>query len=231
MVEREQVKHNPVTKIKLPKIRHTPGLTLTTDEISRVLTIDTGSARCSIQAHLLFKTALRVSELVSLRWSEVNFAQGTITKKGKGGKTRTIHLSRAIFQQLDAYQACQRTWAATRPKVKAALSHPDTAFVLLSYRGQPITPSTVNKQLKRRATKAGVLLHDSHESRTNDCASKISAHAMRRSSATQMRRQKVDIADIATFLGHESIETTLRHYAFPDEDVQQHAVNTLDEIA
>lgn len=178
-----------VIVIPFKKTEKKPPAYLTETETKILLqTPDSGSPaglRHTAILALLYDSACRVQELISLNVSDVTL--GRICKiyvKGKGGKYREIPIL------------------------------PETGKILRQYISvyclQPENPLFVNKQ-GNRLTRAGIAyIMNSYVSNTNEKHSKrgISPHLLRHSKATHLVTHGVNIYDIRDFLGHESVATT-----------------------
>jgi site-specific recombinase XerD len=95
--------------------------------------------------------------------------------------------------------------------LRQARSHPDTDFVLLSRTGTQLSGSAIAKQVKRRAAAAGLYVKSPAH---NECRSAISPHVLRRTFATLLLNDGHHLDAVADVLGHESVDTTRKHYAF-----------------
>jgi site-specific recombinase XerD len=157
----------------------------------------------------LYNSGARVSEITRLKRAQVCFDNRTFLQLcGKGRKERTIPLwaetgrvLRAWFQELGEYA-------------------PNIAFP--SVRGQPLSRDAVDyllKQAVQRAIPACPSL----------ATKKISPHVIRHSTAMHLLQAGVDIATIALWLGHESIETT-HVYLQADLAMKEKALGKLDPI-
>ncbi len=140
--------------------------------------------------HVLYSTAARISEVVSLNRSNTDYGRArhaTIT--GKGGKSRTIHLRDYARQAIRAY-------VAERQDSNAAL------FVSHSRNSQNARLSITSvHNVVKKAVKA-LNLHPS-----------ISAHDFRHFRATQLLREGMPLEVVQEFLGHADISTTRNIYA------------------
>lgn len=157
----------------------------------------------------LYNSGARVSEITRLKRAQVCFENSTFLQLfGKGRKERTIPLwaetvrvLRAWFQELGEYA-------------------PTIAFP--SIRGKPLSRDAVDyllKQAVQRAIPACPSL----------ATKKISPHVIRHSTAMHLLQAGVDIATIALWLGHESIETT-HVYLQADLAMKEKALGKLDPI-
>lgn len=134
---------------------------------------------------LLYATGLRVSELVSLRLSDLNLEDGFLFCRGKGGKERIVPMGSAAKNAINRYFAESRSGFLLR----------DSDFVFLTYRGQPFTRQGFWKVLKKYATRAKL-------------EEKISPHVLRHSFATHLLERGADLRSVQLMLGHSQITTT-----------------------
>lgn len=214
--------YDPTVGIRSPNVTHTPGLTLTADELQRFLDAP-GSERDRIQAYLLVFTAQRAGALRDLRWRDVNWEERELTFHGKGDKLNVLPIHDELLGALSRWRRVLLDKAETSPLIAAALYDEWTAHVLLTRRGRPVTVQTLGKQAKWRAARAGLRLHTS-ENVYRENKSQVHPHAFRRSWATLQRRRGVALEDIADVLAHSSTDTTRKHYAFPPSDAKRRAV-------
>ena len=214
--------YDPTVGVRSPKVTHTPGLTLTADELQRFLDA-TGSERDRIQAYLLVFTAQRAGALRELRWRDVNWEERELTFHGKGDKVNVLPIHDELLGALSRWRRVLLDEAERNPLVAAALYDERTAHVLLTRRGRPVTVQTLGKQAKWRAARAGLRLHVS-DNVYRENKSQVHPHAFRRSWATLQRRRGVALEDIADVLAHASTDTTRKHYAFPPSDAKRRAV-------
>jgi integrase len=210
----EFVDRDPTFGVETPKIKHKPGVHLNRDQLRKFLDVR-GRERDRVQAYLLVFTAARAGEIRALRWEDVDFVGQQITLHGKFGKTRCVPIHPELNAALYRWQRKQREAAKSNPLLAAALDDPETAYVLLTNSGKPLAASTIAKQVKWRAKRAGLKLHSATAPVGRENASRLTPHALRRSWATVMRNEfDTALEDIAEMLGHESVETTRKHYAF-----------------
>jgi integrase/recombinase XerD len=141
---------------------------------------------------LLYVAGVRVSELCGLRWRDAVARQegGQVTVFGKGGRTRTIRLKPAAWQQLLSIRA------------GAGIDDP----VFRSRRtGGALDPSQVRRIVYAAAEKAGF-------------AQKVSPHWMRHAHASHALDRSAPIHLVQATLGHASVATTGRYlHARPSE--------------
>ena len=222
-LEMEYVEHDPTAGIRAPRVECTPGLTVGAEQLQQFLDAP-GSERDRIQAYLFVFTAARAGELRSLRWRDVDWHNRELTFHGKGGKTNVIPMHDELVGALRRWLVAQRGQAETSPLIAAALHDEDTAFVLLTRAGRPVTVQTLGKQVKWRAARCDLLVHAPSDNRYRENKSSLHPHALRRSWATLQRRRGVALEDIADVLAHASTDTTRKHYAFPPSEAKRKTV-------
>lgn len=139
---------------------------------------------------LTFRHALRVSEAVGLRWDQVDLAAGTVyTNRLKGGNAAMHPI------QPDELKA----WRSL-----AALRDQGAEFVFTTNRGGPLTPSAVQKLVKRAGRVAGLPLD-------------VHPHMLRHAAGFELMRKGIDLRRIQAYLGHVSLGSTERYTALmPD---------------
>jgi len=183
---------------------------LTAEQVRDLLDVH-GNGRCNIQVYLLTFTGARTSELRLLRWSDMDLHDRTMVLHGKGDKYRVIDIHPRLMSELRRWSLYQDEQSNRYPKMQAARLNPDTDYVLMTRNGLPVSHSTVSKQLKRRAARAGLFVQN-----TNDLenVSAITPHALRRTFGTILLNDGHHLDAVADVLGHTSLETTRKHYAF-----------------
>ena len=183
----EQIDASPAEFVEAPKCgRQLPDV-LTTGEIDRIIAaVDTSTAkglRDSAMLEVLYSCGLRVSELTSLRLSDLFFGEGYIRVTGKGDKQRLVPVSAAARDKIQLYLE-ERRKARTNGEV-----------LFLNNRGKGLTRVMVFTILREAARRAGITKH-------------ISPHTFRHSFATHLIEGGAGIRQVQEMLGHESILTT-----------------------
>ena len=150
---------------------------------------------------LFLNCGMRLSELVGINITDIDFSENKMTVIGKGNKERTIYLNKACVNAINAY-------LRVRPHDVAKLEDKDALF--LSERHERIANRTVQYVVKEELKKAGI---DSK---------KYSVHKLRHTAATLMYQYgDVDIRALQELLGHESISTTEIYTHVANEQVRQ----------
>ena len=135
---------------------------------------------------LLYATGLRVSELVSMKLSNLNDDLNSICILGKGNKERVIPLAKITKKILSQYLSSSHY---LKSKEKSGKSW------LFPSRRSHITRQTYYYKLKSIAIKSGLNTH------------KISPHMLRHAFASHMLKNGADLKVIQYLLGHEDIST------------------------
>ena len=138
---------------------------------------------------LFYSTGIRLSELISLQLSDVNFDGGTIRVTGKGSKDRIIPFGQPAKNALKTYIAC-------RSDLHSRKKGDETGRTLfLTVRGKKMSPKGVN------------LLVNEYIGRVSEIAKK-SPHVLRHTFATHLLNRGADLRAVKELLGHESLSTT-----------------------
>ncbi|WP_372473537.1 site-specific tyrosine recombinase/integron integrase [Capnocytophaga sp. ARDL2] len=187
----ERIRHNPVKFIEHPKMERKLPVVLTLDEIYKI--IDTipdttlEEQRNKVMLETLYSCGFRVSELISLKISDLFFDEGFVRVIGKGNKQRLVpiapHTQEAIFYYL----------SELRGKMVNQLFSTDVLF--LNRRGKPLTRAMIFILVKKYAQLAGI-------------TKEVSPHTFRHSFATHLLENGANLFAIQAMLGHESITTT-----------------------
>jgi integrase/recombinase XerD len=182
---------NPMELIETPKTGRKLPDTLSLEEIDAlILAIDLSSnegERNRAMLETLYGCGLRVSELVSLKISDLFFDEGFIKITGKGNKQRFVPVGNLTQKYIQIYKDYKRT------DLNIKKGHEDTLF--LNRRGSQLTRAMIFTIIKDLATK--IELNKS-----------ISPHTLRHSFATHLLENGADLRSIQLMLGHESITTT-----------------------
>jgi integrase/recombinase XerD len=135
---------------------------------------------------VFYATGLRVSELISLRASDVDLRMGLVTCFGKGRKERLVPLGKEAQRWVERYLR----------DVRAGLSRGREASVLfLSNRGRRISRMGLWGLVRRHAVTAGV-------------QAVLTPHVLRHSFATHLLERGADLRALQAMLGHADISTT-----------------------
>lgn len=183
------IESDPSELLEAPKIGvHLPEV-LTVEEIDAILdAVDMDSSegpRNAAMIELLYSCGLRVSELTSLRLSDIFPDDGYLRVYGKGRKERLVPMSQSAIRAIEIYLATR----TVEPKKG------EEVYLFLSKRGKAISRITVFTIVKTLAEKA-------------DIQKSISPHTFRHSFATHLLEGGAHLEAIRLMLGHADISTT-----------------------
>jgi len=166
-------------KIEAPKLRKTLPIVLSREEI-RKLILKAPNEKARMIVTLLYSTGMRVGELISLKWDDLQDDEGLIwVRKGKGRKDRQVPLSKKTQEELARYK--QRFG--------------QSSYVFEGQYGGPYSSRSVNAYINRMTIRAGI-------------RKKVTAHTLRHSFATHLLDSGIDLRYIQKLLGHTSSKTT-----------------------
>lgn len=182
---------NPLELIESPRIGRKLPDTLSLTEIDALIAaIDLGTPegeRNRAILETLYGCGLRVSEVVTLKISDLFFDEGFLKITGKGNKQRFVPVGELTRKYIEIYKGQIRSHQTIQKGFE------DTLF--LNRRGKQLTRAMIFTLIKSLAVKIG--LHKN-----------ISPHTLRHSFATHLLENGADLRSIQLMLGHESITTT-----------------------
>ena len=195
---------NPTDLIETPKLGLKLPDTLSTAEIDALIAaIDLShpqGERNKAMLETMYSCGLRVSELTSLKISDLFFEEGFIRVIGKGNKQRFIPIHVSTQRIINGYVV------HFRKLITPNKGSEDTLF--LNRRGNGLSRQMVFMILKKLAINIGL-------------EKKISPHTFRHSFATHLLKGGADLRVIQQMLGHESITTTEVYLHLDKSDLQE----------
>tara|TARA_R110001606_G_scaffold101469_1_gene222737 strand:- start:33911 stop:34807 length:897 start_codon:yes stop_codon:yes gene_type:complete len=199
---------NPTDLIEAPKIGRKLPDTLSEEEINELISaVDLShpqGERNRTILETLYSCGLRVSELITLKISDLFFDEGFIKVTGKGNKERFVPIHYNAQKYITIYIN------EIRNHLKPAKNFEDTLF--LNRRSKGLTRQMIFTILKDLAVKINL-------------KKKISPHTLRHSFATHLLKNGADLRAIQLMLGHESITTT-EVYVHLDKSYLKEVVET-----
>jgi tyrosine recombinase xerD len=185
------VGQNPASSLDAPKIGRSLPSVLSVEEIETMIdSVDMNKQegqRNKAILETLYSCGLRVSELVNLKLSQINFRTGYIKIEGKGNKERIVPLGARAKDEIRCYLK------KDRDKMKKARGHEDILF--LNKMGKALSRVMIFNIIKETARRAGL-------------QKVVSPHTFRHSFASHLVNGGADIRTVQDMLGHESILTT-----------------------
>ena len=181
---------NPMELIETPRLGRKLPNTLSIQDIDSLIeAIDLSKEegeRNRAMLETLYGCGLRVTELTTLKISDLFFEEGFIKITGKGNKQRFVPISELTIKYIDFYRL-------KRKHLTIQKGYEDTLF--LNRRGKQLTRAMIFTIIKDLALKINL-------------NKAISPHTFRHSFATHLLENGADLRAIQLMLGHESITTT-----------------------
>lgn len=185
------IDNDPSQLLDLPKLRRKLPDTLSYDEISSIIAAIDHSTPEGQRNKAIFETlyscGLRVSELTSLKISDMFMDDGFVKVKGKGNKERLVPIGDSAINYIKIYKE------TVRSQIGIQRGFEDHLF--LNRNGKALSRVYIFMLIKQLAEKAGI-------------KKSISPHTFRHSFATHLIEGGADLRAVQEMLGHESITTT-----------------------
>lgn len=176
--------HDPLAGVRGPKVHRKLPQVLDVDEATALVEGDGDDAlgvRDRAMLELFYSSGLRLSELIGLRWLDLDLDAGEVRVLGKGRKTRIVPVGRHAI-------------AALRALGDAEGRTPESP-VFRGRNGAAISPRTVQARMKTLAMRQGFAKH-------------VHPHLLRHTFASHMLESSGDLRAVQELLGHADIATT-----------------------
>jgi integrase/recombinase XerD len=200
----ELIPEDPCITLESPKIRRSlPGY-LRLEEVERLLLQPDARTplgqRDRAMLEVLYSTGLRVSELISLRVSDLDSKVGCVRCIGKGDKERIVPVGKKALGMVEKYLR------DARPQLLGKVTGTPTLFV--NRRGRQLTRVGVWKILSQYGRRAGL-------------RAALTPHMLRHSFATHLLERGADLRSVQLMLGHSDISTTQIYTHVVEERLKQ----------
>jgi integrase/recombinase XerD len=190
LVREGVLRDDPTAQIAMPKIGRSLPKSLSEEEVESLLNApaiaDPLGHRDRTMLEVLYATGLRVSELVNLKYSQINTNQGVIRIIGKGNRERLIPLGEEAVRWLTEF--------VKGPRNEILLDR-TTDYLFPTRRGDRMTRQAFWHIIKRYARKAQI-------------DKELSPHTMRHAFATHLLNHGADLRVVQMLLGHSDLSTT-----------------------
>ena len=184
------LRDDPTAQIAMPKIGRSLPKSLSEEEVESLLgapvVTDPLGSRDRTMLEVLYATGLRVSELVSLKHSQLNMNQGVLRVVGKGDRERLIPLGEEAVRWLKEFIGTGRG---------EILLDRHTDYLFPTRRGDHMTRQAFWHIIKRYARKSGI-------------DKDLSPHTLRHAFATHLLNHGADLRVVQMLLGHSDLSTT-----------------------
>ena len=185
LLKKKVIKNSPADEITTPKQEKYLPTSMSEDEVESLL----GSPKSSIKIErrdkamieILYATGMRISELVNLKLTDIDFNRSVLKVFGKGSKERLVPYGEKASEAL-------RIYLEDRKKL-------DSKDVFLSNRGTRITRGAFWQRIKIYIKRENL-------------KSSISPHTLRHAFATHLLNRGADLRSVQILLGHSDLSTT-----------------------
>ena len=176
--------------IPLAKNKGKLPIVLSKEEVSRMIE-STLNLKHRLILMFFYYTGIRLSELVSIKWEDIDFQRGVIhLKTAKGEKERIIFLHEKLKNFIEYFSIKKE------------------GFAFLSNLGKKYDKRTVQMIVKNAAKRAGI-------------GKKVTPHTLRHSFATHLLEAGADIRHIQKLLGHSNLQTTQIYTHVASKDIKK----------
>jgi integrase/recombinase XerD len=190
MLREGRLSEDPTTRIDMPKLGRPLPKSLSEGEVESLLRAPDVAEPLGIRdramLELLYATGLRVSELVSVRMSQVNLKQGVVRVVGKGNRERLVPVGEEATKWIEKFLTDARL---------DILGGRQSDYLFPTRRSDYMTRQAFWHIIKRYARKAGV---------DRD----LSPHTLRHAFATHLLNHGADLRVVQMLLGHSDLSTT-----------------------
>ncbi|MDD3938618.1 MAG: site-specific tyrosine recombinase XerD [Bacilli bacterium] len=188
-LEKEKLLPDSVPKIDSPRAIKKLPVSLSIEEVESLLEapdLDKAEGlRDRAMLEVMYSSGLRVSELIKLERSQVNFIHGIVTIYGKGNRERRVPIGEYALEYLVKY--------IEEARVKNVGKN--SKYLFLNRYGKELSRQYFFRQVKKYATYAGI-------------KEDVSPHTLRHSFATHMLDRGAELRAVQEMLGHQNIATT-----------------------
>lgn len=191
---------NPVDKIDAPKLTKNLPVVINVNEMQKILDSPKSDDKLGLRdkaiLEVLYACGLRVSELISLKISDLYLDQEIIRVLGKGSKERLVPIGRSAIKWIKRYLS------RSRPLLEKKLKSQNIVF--LNIRGTGLSRMGLWKIISFYVKQAGIQIE-------------VHPHTFRHSFATHLIEGGADLRAVQEMLGHSDISTT-QIYTHIDRD-------------
>ncbi len=185
-----EIQIDPTALISAPKtVRNLPQ-SLTENDVEALLAAPQialpRGQRDKAMLEMLYAAGLRVSELVDLKFEQINLSQGLVQIVGKGGRERLVPIGEEALSSLEIYMNDGR---------EMLLSGRQSDYIFVTNRGSNMTRQAFWHIIKRYAFQAEI-------------NKPLSPHTLRHAFATHLLNHGADLRVVQLLLGHVNLSTT-----------------------
>ncbi len=190
LLTNQLIKKDPTEQLSHPKLEKKLPVFLNIQEVEKLLEAPSSSSlfgqRDRAMLELLYSCGLRVSELISLSYHNINLKEEFIRIHGKGSKERVLPMGELAIDYLMKYET------NARPML---LKNGQSDSYFLSNRGSAMTRQNFFYIIKAYANQVGI-------------DKPLSPHSLRHAFATHLVQKGADLRSVQLMLGHSDISST-----------------------
>ena len=189
LINRKSFTNNPVIGLRAPKSPKTLPQALSIEQAVKLVDIsddDVLSIRDHAILELFYSSGLRLSEVVNLNITALDFSEGTVIVTGKGNKTRIVPMGEHAMNAI-------KKWLNSRAQI--LINNAAERAVFIGLQGRRISPRNIQYRMKAWSIKQGI-------------NSSVHPHMLRHSFATHVLQSSGDLRAVQEMLGHANISTT-----------------------
>ncbi len=190
LVRERLIAENPCAGIDSPYLGRSLPQFLSESQVEALLAAPDTSRPLGLRdramLEMMYAAGLRVSELVVLRFRQLDSQRGLVRLLGKGNKERLVPLGEEALDRLEDY------FVHGRPQLLGARR---SDYVFVTRRGGPMTRQAFWQLIKRYARQANI-------------DKPLSPHTLRHAFATHLLNNGADLRVVQMLLGHSSLSTT-----------------------
>ena len=190
LLNNQKMTYDPTEQMDYPKLEKKLPIFLNIQEVENLMEVPNTNSiygqRDRAMLELLYSCGLRVSELISLSYHNLNLKEEFVRVHGKGNKERMLPLGEVAIDFLDQYEKNSRT---------VLLKNGQCDSYFLSNRGSAMTRQNFFYIIKGYAATAGI-------------DKPISPHSLRHAFATHLVQKGADLRSVQLMLGHSDISST-----------------------
>lgn len=166
---------------------------------------------------LCLNTGLRLGEICSLKWSDIDFStksihiNRTVQRLPKGNDNKTI-----LVEDTPKTHCSKREIPISDQIYNLLLKYKTAETTYIFSKNRPLDPRTYQYKFKRYLCNAGIENH--------------TFHTLRHTFATNCINSGADVKSVSEILGHSDVRITLNKYVHPSMDVKRTHLNHLDSI-
>ena len=198
------ISDNPTEKLSSPKLSKSLPSVLTINEVDKILSAPDTNSKLGLRdkalLELLYACGTRVTELITLKISDLFFKEEVIRVFGKGSKQRIIPIGSSAIKWVEEYLQ------KSRPLLEKRLKSENVLF--LNNRGTKLSRMGVWKIVDRYCKEAGI-------------KKDVHPHTFRHSFATHLLEGGADLRAVQEMLGHADISTTQIYTHIDREFIKQ----------